>query len=45
MCLLIFSTNVIETFFILKRNERDMIKIYIVLHVKYLLILSDFNET
>jgi len=45
MCVLIFSTNVIETFFILKRNVRDMIKMYIFLHVRYLSILSDFNET
>jgi len=34
-----------ETFLILRRNERDMIKIYIGLHVKYPLFLSDFNET
>jgi uncharacterized protein YozE (UPF0346 family) len=45
MCVLIFSTNVIETFFIPKRNEWDVVKMYIGLHVKYLLILSDFNET
>jgi hypothetical protein len=45
MCVLIFSASVIKTFFIVKRNERDVIKMYIVLHVKYLLILSDFNET
>ena len=32
-----------ETFFILRRNERDMIKkMYIVFYVKYLLFLSDF---
>ena len=36
-----------ETFLILRRNERDMInKIRIIgLRVKYLLFLSDFNET
>jgi hypothetical protein len=35
-----------ETFFILRRTERDMIKkIYAGLHVKYPLFLSDFNET
>jgi hypothetical protein len=33
------------TFLILRRNERDMIKIYIGLHVKYPLFLSDFKET
>ena len=26
MCVLIFSTNLSETFFILRRNERDVIK-------------------
>jgi hypothetical protein len=26
MCVLIFSTNLSETFLILKRNERDMIE-------------------
>ena len=34
-----------ETFLILSRNERDMIKMCIGLHVKYSLFLSDFNET
>jgi len=34
-----------ETFPILRRTERDMIKMYIGLHVKYPLFLSDFNET
>jgi len=34
-----------ETFFILRRTERDMIKIYILLHVRYILFLSDFNKT
>jgi len=34
-----------ETFLILRRNERDVIKMYIGLHVKYPLFLSDFNET
>jgi hypothetical protein len=33
-----------ETFLILGRTERDMIKNYIGLHVKYPLFLSDFNE-
>jgi len=31
-------------FLILRRNERDMMKMYIILHVKYTLFLSDFNE-
>ena len=34
-----------EIFLILRRNERDMIKMYIGLHVKYALFMSDFNET
>ena len=33
-----------EAFLILRRTERDMIKMYIGLHVKYPLFLSDFNE-
>ena len=34
-----------ETFPILRRNARDMIKMYTGLHVKYPLFLSDFNDT
>jgi len=34
-----------ETFLILRRNARDMIKMYTGLHVKYLLFLSSFNGT
>ena len=34
-----------ETFLILTREERDIIKNYSGLHVKYKLFLSDFNET
>jgi len=35
-----------EIFFIMKRLEPDMIKkMYIGLHIKYLLFFSDFNET
>jgi hypothetical protein len=34
-----------ETFFILGRTERDMIKLCIGLHVKYPLFLLDFIET
>jgi hypothetical protein len=33
------------TFVILKRTERDMIKIDFVIHVKYPVFLSDCNET
>ena len=42
---LIFSALFCETFPITRRTERDMIKLYIGLHVKYPLLLSDFNET
>jgi hypothetical protein len=46
MCVLIFSINLAETFFILRINGRDMLKMYIgLLHLKYRLFLSDFNET
>jgi hypothetical protein len=45
MCFFIFSKTLSKTFFILRRNERDMIKIYCCLHVEYPLFLSDFNET
>jgi hypothetical protein len=37
------STVLPETFLIVRRNERDMIKIYIGFYVKYPLFLSDFN--
>jgi len=33
-----------EKFLILRRTERDVIKNYIDIHVKYLFLLSDFNE-
>ena len=42
---LIFSTAFSETFLIPRRIERDMINIYIGLHVKYPLFLSYFSET
>jgi hypothetical protein len=45
MCVLIFSTNLSETFLTLRRTERDMLKIYVGHHLKYPLFLSDFNET
>ena len=35
----------LKTFLILRRNERDMIKICIGFHVKYRLCLSEFKET
>jgi hypothetical protein len=43
-CTLIFSTT-LETFLILIWIEQDTIKMYIGLNVKYLLLLSSFNET
>jgi len=42
-CVYRFSLQFVETFFILRRNERDMIKMSIGLHVKYTLFWSDFN--
>jgi hypothetical protein len=45
MCVLIFSSNLSETFLILRIIELDMIKMCIGLHVKYPLFLSDFNDT
>jgi hypothetical protein len=45
MCFLLFIQILSETFLILKRNERDLIKMCIGLHVKYLLFWSGFNET
>jgi len=40
-----YSITSSEMFFIIGRIERNMIKIYISLHVKRPLFLSDFNET
>jgi len=45
MWVFIFSTNLSGIFLILRRIERDIIKIYIDLHVKYPLFLLDFNGT
>ena len=46
MSCLIFSTTFSEIFFILRRNERRVWKkMYVYLLEKYLLFLSDFNET
>jgi len=41
----ILSTNLSETFNILRKIRRDVIKMYVGLHVRYPLILSDFNAT
>jgi len=38
-CVLIFSTKLAKTFLTLRRSERDMIKMYISLQVKYLLFI------
>jgi hypothetical protein len=45
VCVFILFTHFSAIFPILRRTERDMIKMYIGLHVKYTLLLSDFNET
>jgi hypothetical protein len=45
MSAFIFSRILSETFLILTRTERHMIKMCIGLPVKYPLVLSDFNET
>ena len=44
-CVFRFSLQLLsEAFFILKRTKRDIIKkVYIGLHIKYPLFLSDFN--
>ena len=44
-CVFWFSVQLLsEIFLILRRNERDIIKMFIGLHVKYSLFLSYFNE-
>jgi hypothetical protein len=45
MCVLIFSTTLSETFLIIRRTERDVVKKCVALHVTYPLFLSDLNET
>jgi hypothetical protein len=45
MWVLILSVTFSATFLILSRIQRDTIKMFIGLHVKYPLFLSDFNET
>ena len=42
---LIFPTTLTETFLIMRRTERDRIKIQIGVYVHYLSSLPDFNET
>jgi len=37
--------HLLETFYVLRRNDRVMIEMYIGLNVKYPLFLSDFNES
>jgi hypothetical protein len=44
-CDLVFFTNLSEIFIILRIIELDIIKICIGHHVKYPLLLSDFNDT
>jgi len=44
MCVFIYPTTLSETFLILRRIERYMIKMFIGVHVKYPLFLSDFNK-
>jgi hypothetical protein len=45
MCVLIFSANSSEIFFILRRIERDIIIDYIGIHLTFPLLLPDFNQT
>jgi hypothetical protein len=45
MCVSIFSTTFVWTYRILRGNKRMWYKMYIGLHVKYLLFMQDFNET
>jgi hypothetical protein len=45
MYVLIFSTNLSETYFILEEMSKVWSQMYIGLHVKYPLFLSNFNET
>ena len=43
-CMFWFSLQILsETYLIVRRNERDMIKMYIGLYVKYTFFLSDFK--
>jgi hypothetical protein len=42
---LIFSATLSATFFVLRRNERKMIKMCIGIHVRHPLFLPDLNES
>jgi len=43
-CVIRFSLQILyETFLIPRRSERDIIKMYVALHVKYPLFLTHFN--
>jgi hypothetical protein len=45
-CVFLFSPQGLsEILLILRRIDGDMMKMYVVLHVKHPLFLSDFNET
>jgi hypothetical protein len=45
ICVSRFSLQLLsETFFILIRNERDMIQLYVGLHVKYPFIHEEINQ-
>ena len=45
MRVFILSTILSETFFLLRIIQRSTVTMYVRIHVKYLLFLSDFNET
>jgi len=46
MCFFLFSVQFLsEVFLILRRDEPDMIKVYIGVYVRYPLLVSDFSET
>jgi hypothetical protein len=45
ICNFIFSVSLYETFFTLRRTERDTINMYFGLHVKYQSFSTDFNVT
>jgi len=44
-CVSNFFTTLSEIFFTLRKIEQDMMEMFIGLHVKYCLFLSDFNAT
>ena len=44
MCVLTFSTNLRKTFLILKESSKMRSKMHISLHVKYPVLLTDFNK-